>query len=100
MGKAQDIEVGLVDRVDQLLEPDRQVHEAVQERQVPGQRDESRERNIGERHRRRQTPVQEGSKPLSSTECAPCPEHEQELPGKGVEVPDTLWISRQIEIEP
>ena len=47
MRKAQDVEIGLVDRIDHLLEPVRHVRGPC--REVPGQRDDEREQQIGDR---------------------------------------------------
>ena len=40
MGKAKDVEVGLVDRIDHILEPDRQMNEATEAWDIPRESDD------------------------------------------------------------
>src|SRR5262245_37828910 len=71
MGKTQDVEVGLVNRIDQILEPDWQVDEAVEAWDVPRESDDDPERDIGQRETRGEGRAQGRAEPFGASHRAP-----------------------------
>ena len=74
-------------------------HQRRQPRKMPGQRDQKREHQIADRDRERDPRPQQPFEPLGAAERAPCPEHEQQLPGERIEVPGAARIGRQVPAE-
>ena len=88
----EDVQIGLVDRIHPLLKPMR--HQVRELREVPGQSHAKRGEQIGERNPQRDRGRQDSRHPSGAAERAPGAEHEQQLPGKGVERPEAVRISR------
>ena len=97
MREAQHVEVGLVDRIHPLFDQPR--HQRMKLRDVPRQCDKECREQIGNRDRQGDVRRQDARHPLRAAERAPGPEHEQQLPGEGIERPHPARIGREIEIE-
>ena len=92
MRKAQRVEIDLIDRVDQLLQPVRNV--LAHAGQIPGQRNDEGEQEIRDRYAQGDPRLQHRPESLRSPQRAPGAEHEQQLPGKWIEIPMSAGIAR------
>ena len=85
MSKSQNVEIDLVDRVDQLLEP--LWHVRARRGQIPRERNQKREDEIRCSNDQSGASFQHGGKTLGSPQRAPGTKDEQQLPGKRIEEP-------------
>ena len=97
MEKAQRIEIGLADRIDDVPQPMRD--ERLQLRNVPAHRHDKGEGEIGECRCERAAIVRQDRLGAAVQAAEKCPEDEEKLPGQGVEEPAfARRIARQIDV--
>src|SRR5574340_602819 len=90
MDNPQHIEVDLVDWIDCIADDFRHVDAEL--RKVPGHRYAERKENVANRQYAGNGRIDPRAKALRAAERAPGAEHEQQVPGKGIEHPDA-WPS-------
>src|ERR1700721_401752 len=98
MREAQNVEIGLVDRIHPIGEP--AGHESIERFKMPGQRNQEGEHQISNRQDEHDARSQNNAELLRSAERAPGAEDKQQLPGIRIEKPDAVRISGQIPAEP
>src|SRR5262249_29055800 len=95
--QAHDVEIGLIDRIDNLAEPAR--HEVTIPREIPGHHDREGEHQVGNGKRRNDARADQTRDPLGSADPEPRADDKQKLPGERIEYPLAARISRDVPFE-